>query len=107
MEILVADLVVSIKVFRETLVSRVTLDPDNSRITVRYIKGPLRKLNSEWRFTDLGSQRSRVEYDAEFEFKTRIMTVFAESLLDHVVSRIVNAFEEHARHKFGGGGTTA
>jgi len=93
------DLLVSIRVFRETLVSKVTLEPDEKRILVRYVDGPLKRLQSEWRFFDLGNGRSRIEYDAEFEFRSRVLTAFAEAFIDHAVSAVVSAFETRARMK--------
>ena len=98
-EVLIADLLVSIRVFRETLVSKVTLEPEEQRILVRYVDGPLKRLQSEWRFFDLGNGRSRIEYDAEFEFRSRVLTAFAEAFIDHAVSAVVSAFETRARMK--------
>ena len=99
-EVLIADLVVAIKGFRETLVSRVTLERDKGRIDVRYVDGPLKRLHSEWRFLDRGENRSRVEYISEFEFRSRLLTAFAGVFIDHVVSEVVTAFETRARTKF-------
>ena len=103
-EVLTADLLVAIKGFRETLVSRVTLEPDEGRILVRYVDGPLKRLHSEWRFLDCGEGRSRVEYVSEFEFRSRFLTAFAGLFLDHAVSEIVAAFENRARTEFSSGG---
>ena len=102
-EVLIADLLVAIKGFRETLVSKVTLERDEGRIVVRYVEGPLKRLHSEWRFLDLGSGRSRVEYVSEFEFRSRILTAFAGLFIDHAVSEVIAAFETRARTKFSSG----
>jgi coenzyme Q-binding protein COQ10 len=45
-EVMLADLVVSFKVFRESFGSEVTLWKDKSRIDTRYIDGPFRHLQS-------------------------------------------------------------
>ena len=44
--VLLADLVVSFKVFRETFGSRVTLWPGKNQIDTEYIDGPFKHLNS-------------------------------------------------------------
>ena len=102
-EVLIADLLVAIKGFRETLVSKVTLERDQGRIVVRYVDGPLKRLHSEWRFLDRGINRSRVEYVSEFEFRSRILTAFAGLFIDHAVSEVVAAFETRARAEFSSG----
>ena len=103
-EVIDVDLVVSIKAFRETLVSRVTLAPADNFIAVRYLDGPLRRLDSEWKFHQLGNGGTLVEYEVEFEFKYRLMTAFAEKFIDQVSSRIVSAFENRSKAVFGGTG---
>ncbi len=102
-EVLIADLVVAIKGFRETLVSKVTLERDEGRIVVRYVDGPLKRLHSEWRFLDCGNDRSRIEYVSEFEFRYRFLTAFAGLFLDHAVSEVIAAFETRARSEFSSG----
>ena len=102
-EVLIADLVVAIKGFRETLVSKVTLKRDEGRIVVRYVDGPLKLMHSEWRFLDRGHNRSRVEYVSEFEFRSRFLTAFAGVFLDYAVSEVVAAFETRARTEFSSG----
>ena len=95
-EVVVADMVVSIRAYSEKLVSHVTLDRENLRINVRYLDGPLRKMDCEWRFRPLGQGGCRVEYDVEFEFRNRLMTAFSRLFLDRAVSSIVSAFEKRA-----------
>ena len=99
--ILVADLLVSIRVFRETLVTNVTLDQERNIILVDYVEGPLRNLHSEWRFCRLPDERSRIEYAVEFEFRSLVLTAFAEVFLDQAISSIVSAFERRADSIFG------
>jgi len=95
-EVVVADMVVSIRAYSEKLVSHVTLDRDELRINVRYLEGPLRKLDCEWRFQPRGDGGCRVEYDVEFEFRNRLMTAFSGLFLDRAVTSIVSAFEKRA-----------
>ena len=53
-EVMLADLVVSFKVFRESFGSRVELWSEEKRIETAYIDGPFRHLRSTWKFTDNG-----------------------------------------------------
>ena len=51
-EIMLADLVVSFKVFRESFGSRVVLWRDVKEIDTSYIDGPFHHLESTWQFMD-------------------------------------------------------
>ena len=51
-EEMLADLVISFKVFRERFGSRVTLLRADQRILTEYIDGPFKHLKSVWRFAD-------------------------------------------------------
>src|SRR5216684_2153873 len=53
-EIVVADMVVSFKLVRETFTSQVTLDRPNLKILVEYLKGPFSSLENRWTFEPKG-----------------------------------------------------
>ena len=44
---------------------------------------------------------SRVEYEAEFEFRSRVLNAFAEMFLDRAVLALMSAFESRAHSLFG------
>jgi coenzyme Q-binding protein COQ10 len=52
-EVMLADLVVGFKMFREKFLSRVTLWEGTRRIDTEYIEGPFRHMHSTWVFRDL------------------------------------------------------
>ena len=93
--VMLADLVVSFKVFRERFGSRVTLWPDEMKIDTAYIDGPFKYLNSTWRFrpADGGCE---VQFDVDFEFRNRILQGAAGMFFYEAMQRIVRAFEKRA-----------
>ena len=99
-EEMLADLVVSFKVFRERFGSRVLLWTDARVIETEYLDGPFKFLRSKWRFTDLDSGECEVAFDVEFAFKNRILQGTAELFFYEAMRRIVRAFEAraHALH---------
>lgn len=99
-EVLVADLVVSFKVFRETFGSRVTLWPEEHRIETEYLDGPFRYMQSEWRFEELPSG-CRVHFWVDFEFRNRIVGRVVGTVFNEAMQRIVAAFEKRARALYG------
>ncbi|NIY72923.1 type II toxin-antitoxin system RatA family toxin [Marivivens donghaensis] len=99
-QIMLADLVVSFKVFRESFGSRVTLWPEKKQIDTAYIDGPFKYLNSVWKFRDVEGG-CEVAFKVDFEFKSRILQGAAGMFFNEAMSRVVRAFEDRARQLYG------
>ncbi|MBM1218820.1 type II toxin-antitoxin system RatA family toxin [Ponticoccus sp. SC2-23] len=93
--VMLADLVVSFKVFRERFGSRVTLWPGDMKIDTSYIDGPFRYLDSTWTFRP-ADQGCEVQFDVDFEFRNRILQGAAGMFFYEAMQRIVRAFEKRA-----------
>ena len=93
--IMLADLVISFKVFRESFGSRVTLWPEKMQIDTSYIEGPFKHLNSVWRFRDVDGG-CEVAFSVDFEFKNKLLQGAAGMFFNEAMSRIVKAFEDRA-----------
>ena len=99
-EVMLADLVVSFKVFRERFGSRVTLWPERRRIDTEYIEGPFRHLHSQWEFRDVDGG-SQVHFEVDFEFRNIILQKAAGLFFYEAMQRIVGAFETRAHNLYG------
>ena len=99
-EVMLADLVISFKVFRESFGSRVTLWPDQKRIDTEYIDGPFRYLESQWRFRDVEGG-CEVSFDVDFEFRNRLLQGAAGMFFNEAMQRVVRAFERRAAELYG------
>jgi coenzyme Q-binding protein COQ10 len=95
-DLIVADLIIGFRMFRERFTSRVSLDRPG-RIDVAYADGPFRYLNNHWTFTGAGGCRVGVD----FEFKSRLLQRMIEILFSEAVRRMVGAFEKRARDLYG------
>ena len=93
--VMLADLIISFKVFRERFGSEVILDPGNSRITSRYIDGPFRHMESVWSFRDVEGG-CEVAFDTDFEFKNPVLQGLIGLVFNEAMQRIVSAFEHRA-----------
>ena len=100
MELILADLVVSFKVFRESFGSEVRLWKDKSRIDTRYIDGPFRHLQSIWRFSDVEGG-CEVGFEVDFEFRSRLLQGAAGMFFHEAMTRIIAAFEARAKALYG------
>ena len=99
-EVMLADLVISFKVFRETFGSRVTLDPGAKRIETSYIDGPFRHMESVWQFRDVEGG-CEVTFDVDFEFRNRVLQGAAGMFFNDAMRRVVRAFERRAAALYG------
>jgi coenzyme Q-binding protein COQ10 len=97
---MLADLVVSFKVFRESFGSRVRLYDDARRIETEYLDGPFRYLQSEWTFRDMPDGGCEVRFWVDFEFRNPILRRVLGAVFDEAMRRIVAAFEKRARELY-------
>ena len=100
-EVMVADLVISFKVFRESFGSKVTLWPGRKVIDTEYVDGPFKKMVSQWAFEDLPTGGCRVTFETEFEFRNRIIGGVVGAVFNEAMQRVVGAFEARARALYG------
>ena len=98
-DLIVADLIIGFRMFRERFTSRVALDPPR-RIDVTYAEGPFRYLNNHWKFMPV-TGGCRIDFFVDFEFKSRLMQKVIEVLFSEAVRRMVGAFEKRARDLYG------
>jgi len=91
----VADVLISYKMFREKFRSRVELDPVALTINVEYLSGPFKHLNNYWRFEPNG-EGARVDFSVDFEFKNRLLERMVAGLFDRAVRKVVSAFFDRA-----------
>lgn len=102
--LVVADLIIGFKMFRERFTSTVKLSPDGPapRIDVSYADGPFKYLNNHWIFTPL-PQGCEIDFFVDFEFKSRLLQRAIELLFNEAVRRMVAAFEARAAALYGKG----
>lgn len=98
--VIMANLVVGYKLFREWFGSRVTFERPNS-IRVEYINGPLRYLSNTWDFTEEPNGACLVDFYVDFEFKNPIFQKLMGVFFNEIVKRMVGAFEERAYQLYG------
>lgn len=94
-EYVTADLSIRFKVFRETFVSRVMLDPKEKTIVIEYLDGPFKHLENRWHFAE-DDEGCLVDFHIDFEFRSRALQVLIGSLFGHAVEKLMGAFEGRA-----------
>ena len=98
--VMLADLVISFRVFRERFGSRVTLWPEDMKIDTEYLDGPFRYMKSNWVFRDVEGG-CEVSFFVDFEFKNAMLQGIIGLVFNEAMQRIVRAFERRAAQLYG------
>lgn len=98
-QLLVADMMIGFKAFRETFTSRVRLQrPD--RIEAVYQDGPFRYLTNRWIF-EVSGDSTIIDFHVDFAFRSRILERAIGVVFGQAVERMVGAFERRAGELYG------
>ena len=114
-EVLIADLMVGYRMFRETFRSRVTLDRERFRIDTRYVRGPMRDMSNLWRFEphpwereDIGAagplstlEGCIVQFAVAFSLINPMMERAAKLVFEDAFSLMSEAFIDRAAAVYG------
>jgi coenzyme Q-binding protein COQ10 len=93
--LVVADMIIGFKVFRESFTSRVSHQHPH-RIEVKYTDGPFKYLNNHWIFNRLEDGSTEIDFFVDFEFRSRILQAAIGAVFSEAVRRMIAAFEARA-----------
>ena len=96
-----AEAAVGFSFLKEKFATRVRRDAHNRQIDVALISGPFRKLQNRWRFLDAGRGCTRIEFDIEFAFKSRVLEALLRANFATAVDRLIGCFEAQAKALYG------
>lgn len=99
-QLMLADLVISFKVFRERFGSKVVLWPGARKIDTEYLDGPFRYMKSTWAFRDTDGG-CEVDFFVDFEFRNAVLQGIIGVVFNEAMQRIVRAFERRAAALYG------
>ena len=103
-EVVLADMVIGFKVFRERFTSQVVAKPGGggkpARIDITYTDGPFKFLNNHWIFNAVGGG-TEIDFFVDFEFRAKILEKAIGVIFNEAVQKMVNAFETRARAVYG------
>lgn len=85
---------------KERFSTRVTRDAGERQIDVALLAGPFRRLANRWRFHD-DPGGTRVEFDIDFQFKSRLLDALLAANFHHAVDRLMGCFEARAADLYG------
>ena len=85
---------------KERFSTRVRRDLANRRIDVSLLSGPFRHLANRWEFHS-DEAGTRVEFDIDFQFKSRLLEALLAANFSHAVDRLMDCFESRAKALYG------
>ena len=94
--IVIAEMMVGYKSFREKYISKVVLDPAQLTVDVIQADGPFRRLENHWRFVPKGPGACEVNFAIDFEFRNRLLGAVAGAAFGKALIKMTEAFEARA-----------
>ncbi len=94
--IVIAEMMVGYKAFREKYTSRILLDPAALTVDVTQETGPFRKLENHWRFTPVAETSCEIQFAIDFEFRNRLLGAVAGASFEKALIKMTTAFEARA-----------
>ncbi len=98
--ILFAELIIGWKIIREKFSSKVVLIEPGA-VNFDYTNGPLKYLHGAWKFNPTPGGATSVEFQVDFEFKSRALGMVMGGVFSELVHRMVGAFEDRAVALYG------
>ena len=92
---------VGFKFLKERFATRVRCDSLNRQIDVSLLSGPFKKLDNRWRFLDAGHGCTRIEFDIDFAFKSRLLEALLTANFSQAVEKLMTCFEARAKTLYG------
>jgi coenzyme Q-binding protein COQ10 len=86
---------------KERFSSRVRRDGAARRIDVTLLSGPFKRLANRWEFCAAEDGGTRVEFDIDFQFKSRLLEALLTANFAHAVDRLMICFEDRAQALYG------
>jgi coenzyme Q-binding protein COQ10 len=102
-DVAIARMTVSYKVFHEHFTTRVTMNRAELWISVDYLDGPLKVLSNRWTFKPVDQDSCDVEFFIDYEFKSRILSGLMGAVFEAAFRKFATAFEARADVVYGTG----
>tara|TARA_Y100001968_G_C19220536_1_gene649501 strand:- start:201 stop:638 length:438 start_codon:yes stop_codon:yes gene_type:complete len=93
-----ANMIVNYKLLpTQQFISIVTYDVKNLLIKTQYIEGPLKNLDTIWKFVKIDKNKTIVNFNIKFEFKNFFHQKISEVFYSLVENKMMESFEKRAK----------
>ncbi|MFT4718338.1 MAG: coenzyme Q-binding protein COQ10 [Rickettsiales bacterium] len=98
-EDIIADLNINFKAIHKKYTSKIAINhisKNECEVFVRAIEGPFKKLETYWHFKDLNNRESKLYFDIDFEFHSKLLSSMLNFIFKKAKMKMVESFEERA-----------
>ncbi|MCO6050583.1 type II toxin-antitoxin system RatA family toxin [Mesorhizobium sp. RP14(2022)] len=99
--VLAAEMTVGYMAIRESFTTQVHLKPAEHTIDAKYLDGPFRYLNSQWRFEPAPNGGCTIHFSIDYEFRSRMLGALMGAMFDRAFRKFAEAFEKRADTIYG------
>ena len=93
-----ANMIINYKLLpTQQFISIVTYDVKNLLIKTQYIEGPLKNLDTIWKFVKIEKNKTIVNFNIKFEFKNFFHQKISEVFYSLVENKMMESFEKRAK----------
>ena len=89
-------MLVNYKFFQKTFTSDVQFDSNELIINAIYIKGPLKNLQTEWKFEKIEEKKTKVHFIIQFEFNNILYQKMTEIFFNLIENKMIHSFKKRA-----------
>ena len=100
-DLILADMTVAFKLFRETFRSKVVLDRDDWTIAATYVDGPFHHMENRWNFAPASDDGCTVTFFIDYALRSRALQLIAGTVFETAFRRFAEAFEQRADVVYG------
>lgn len=96
---IIADLHIQFKAINKKYTSKININyiSDNEfEIFIKAVEGPFRKLETYWHFKDLNDKESKIYFDIDFEFSSKLLSSMLNFIFKKAKIKMVESFEKRA-----------
>jgi len=94
--LMMADMTMAYKMLSETFTTQVLMNEETLTIDVKYIDGPFKHLDNQWKFKDLEDGKCEVSFLLDYELRSKMLAMAAGAVFDMAFGKFVDAFEARA-----------
>lgn len=94
--LMMADMTMAYKMLSETFTTQVLMNEETLTIDVKYIDGPFKHLDNQWKFKDLEGGKCEVSFVLDYELRSKMLAMAAGAVFDMAFGKFVDAFEKRA-----------
>ncbi len=94
--LMMADMTMAYKMLSETFTTQVLMNEETLTIDVKYIEGPFKHLDNQWKFKDVAEGKCEVTFLLDYELRSKMLAMAAGAVFDMAFGKFVDAFEKRA-----------